>query len=171
MAGRKVAVVLVTAAVAWLLGATLHRYDGEDFADARHAYEAEVVSCDRHGPVSLRGGFGFWYECAVRTERYGTDTVKQPGFFTSDETGERIVIGENGFHRGRYEWSRRELPDRPLLSGLGYLLAFVPVLIAGLVAVLLLLVLRAAITELPRAAWRWIRRALRRVDRRPGGGV
>jgi hypothetical protein len=111
--------LVVLSPLSWLAGMTADRYTGHDFAGARARFPAVVESCRRHGPVTLRGGFGTWYSCRLTIGARTTRTVDDPGFFPDDQTGRTITVGETRVKRGKHtrtEWSRPELPQRTLLD-------------------------------------------------------
>ena len=143
---RKFLVFVALAPVFWLCAATVQRYSGHDYDDARQVYmRAEVRSCERHGPVTLRGGFGIWYSCDVALSGSVTDEIDRPGFFTSDLSGQSIVIGDNGrTSGGSHRWSRPDLPDIFLLDLISFVLALPMIGIAILVFFLGTAVVKAA---------------------------
>ncbi|WP_394616525.1 DUF6346 domain-containing protein [Lentzea sp. JNUCC 0626] len=94
---------LVIPVLGYLLGATIFNYfsdkvETEDLSDASHIIVA--TSCDRHGPVTLRG-FGYVYECrATVTNKVNGNVVTTTarGFLRPDLIGKQVA-GE-GFNRG-----------------------------------------------------------------------
>jgi hypothetical protein len=94
---------LVIPVLGYLLGATIFNYfsdkvETEDLSDASHIIVA--TSCDRHGPVTLRG-FGWVYECqATVTNKVNGNVVTTTarGFLRPELIGKQVA-GE-GFNRG-----------------------------------------------------------------------
>ncbi len=94
---------LIVPVLGYLLGATIFNYfsdkvETKDLSDASHIIVA--TSCDRHGPVTLRG-FGFVYECsATVTNKVNGNVVTTTarGFLRPDLIGKQVA-GE-GFNRG-----------------------------------------------------------------------
>jgi hypothetical protein len=94
---------LVIPVLGYLLGATIFNYfsdkvETEDLSDASHIIVA--TSCDRHGPVTLRG-FGWVYECrASVTNKVNGNVVTATarGFLRPELIGKQVA-GE-GFNRG-----------------------------------------------------------------------
>lgn len=133
--------VLLLAPASWLGAMTIGRHTGNDYADARSILTVQVQACKKHGPVTLKGGFGTWYSCRLKLNQLDTRTISDPGFFATDETGKTITIGDNGTSRGNHHWSRPELPSRPLLNILVVALG----IIAALIGVVLLIAVWGAI--------------------------
>lgn len=127
-----VVLVLLLAPLSWLGAMTVSRYTGNDFGDARSTYRVVVQSCEKHGPVTARGGFGTWYSCRVQVNDVDTRSISDPGFFPTDQTGRTITVGDNGTSRGSRDWSRPELPDRDLLDAVVILLGTFTFAVAGL---------------------------------------
>ncbi|GAA2884485.1 hypothetical protein Acy02nite_17680 [Actinoplanes cyaneus] len=133
--------VLIILAIAYVLLATamtVARFTGPDFADARRTGKAEVLGCERRGPVGLKG-FGFYEACTVSIP-WGSRrrvTIDKPGFFTDEKPGDTIVIGENPGSRGNVGYSRPELPSRGWVTLIAAVIGFIGVLpILVLLAVL-----------------------------------
>lgn len=101
---------LVIPVLGYLLGATIFNYfsdkvETEDLSEASHIIVA--TSCDRHGPVTLRG-FGYVYECraTVKNKVNGNVvTTTARGFLRPELIGKQVA-GE-GFNRGDL------YPERP----------------------------------------------------------
>ncbi|BCY05370.1 DUF6346 domain-containing protein [Actinoplanes sp. L3-i22] len=135
---RNVLGLLIILAVSFVLLATsmtVARFTGADFADARRTGEAKIVSCERRGPVSLKG-FGYYKACSVSISWSGRArvTIDKPGFFTDEKPGDTFTIGENTGSRGRIGYSRAELPSRGWVTFIAAVIGFL-----GVVPILLLL--------------------------------
>ncbi|MEU4220756.1 DUF6346 domain-containing protein [Actinoplanes sp. NPDC026623] len=146
--------VLLLLGLALVLGgtaATLGRFTGADFDEARRHGTATVEKCQRRGPVTLKG-FGYVDQCVVavswNTGPASRVVIDEPGFMKGEAPGDTFQIGENSGSRGSVSYSRPELPDR---GWVGWVSAFV-----GLLAVFALLAvyfyLRDVIKDLRRRA-------------------
>jgi hypothetical protein len=127
------AIVLVVP-VSWEISMTLSRYSGNDFDNAKYTGQALVESCERQGPIGIKGGIGFWYKCVVNVQwDDGTvdkgHKISEPGFFTEDESGRTITIGYTGGSRSGNDYARPDLPRRYALDVLGLIFAGVAVLL------------------------------------------
>ncbi|WP_436524279.1 DUF6346 domain-containing protein [Actinoplanes sp. HUAS TT8] len=134
---RDVLGVLIILAVSFVLLATsmtVARFTGADFADAGRTGEATVVSCERRGPISLKG-FGYYKACVVSVAWGGYRVrIDKPGFFTDEKPGDTFTIGENRGSRGSVGYSRAELPSRGWVTFIAAVIGFF-----GVVPILLLL--------------------------------
>lgn len=100
---HKILAFLIIPVLGYLLGATIFNYfwnkvETEDLSDASHIIVA--TSCDRHGPVTLRG-FGWVYECrATVTNKANGNVVTTTarGFLRPELIGKQVA-GE-GFNPG-----------------------------------------------------------------------
>jgi hypothetical protein len=100
---HRILAFLIIPVLGYLLGATIFNYfwnkvETEDLSEASHIIVA--TSCDRHGPVTLRG-FGWVYECrATVTNKVNGNVVTTTarGFLRPELIG-RQVAGD-GFSRG-----------------------------------------------------------------------
>jgi hypothetical protein len=117
--------VLILLAVWWLLTSlaiTLARFGGNNLDDARRRGTATVETCERHGPITLTHGFGFYDTCTVKIvwdSGYPSRVViDKPGFFNGEQAGDTFEIGENTGSRGSIGYSRAELPDRLWLAAI-----------------------------------------------------
>lgn len=129
-----IASLLVAIFVFGELALTVQGRSSPDFGDARRIGKATVVSCERQGPVGR--GFGFWYRCAADVVWEGgfsgRYTFDRRDFIHADEVGTTFTIGENaGSRTSGVSYSRPEAPHRPLVVGIGLVLAvaaFIPAL-------------------------------------------
>jgi hypothetical protein len=118
---HKLFAFLITPVLGYLIGATIfnHFWDKPetDLSGASHIITAR--SCERHGPVALRG-FGYWYECRATVENKmngNVVTATARGFLNPDLIG-KPVAGD-GFRRGEL------FPERPYAGwGMVLLLPF-----------------------------------------------
>lgn len=100
---HKILAFLIIPVLGYLLGATIFNYfsdkvETEDLSDASHIIVA--TSCDRHGPVTLRG-FGYVYECRATVANKvngNVVTATARGFLRPELIGKQVA-GE-GFNRG-----------------------------------------------------------------------
>lgn len=101
---RRVLVLVVMPLFGYLTGATIfnHFWNTIEPGDVANAELVAVVkSCERHGPVTLRG-FGFHYECAVETRFRpvgSTHTWTVTGWFAPEDIGKEYAVGTT--RRGR----------------------------------------------------------------------
>ncbi|MFC3893214.1 DUF6346 domain-containing protein [Lentzea rhizosphaerae] len=109
---------LIIPVLGYLLGATIfnhfwNKVETEDLSEASHIIVA--TSCDRHGPVTLRG-FGYVYECrATVTNKVNGNVVTATtrGFLNPELVGKEVA--GTGFRRGDL------YPERPY-AGWGVIL-------------------------------------------------
>lgn len=155
VAARFVVLILLVV-FSWQLGWTIAQFTGPDIADAKRTGQATVRSCERHGPVG--NILGYWHECTAEVV-WADGSVDQvtpdkPNFFSADEIGSTVTIGDMGSRTGGQSYARAELPSRPLVV----VVAGIFVLVAVLLGALLLWI-----------AWAALRQALRPGRRREGG--
>jgi hypothetical protein len=120
------------------LAITFSRLSGDDFDDARREGSAQVISCDRQGPITTKG-FGYWQRCTttVTWDEGGTDDrIVVDLAFRSTDVGKQVRVGDLGEYRYQQELVRADAPYRPWLLWIGILvgiIAFVPTLIVVLI--------------------------------------
>jgi hypothetical protein len=128
--------IVVVGAAAGLLGlaVTFARLAGKDFGDANRQGRAQVTSCVDHGPVSNKG-FGFWQSCTatISWDDGDADRVTAGAVFRSSDIGTDVRVGDLGRYRTSNELARADTPHRPWLTWIGYIVGFVPALIAILI--------------------------------------
>ncbi|WP_250000930.1 DUF6346 domain-containing protein [Actinoplanes sp. M2I2] len=129
-------VILLVSAVVFFLGArTVNRFTGADFDDADRRGTATVESCERHGPITLKG-FGYVDECTVDivwSDGEGpTVLIDKPGFMKGEKPGETFEIGQNSGSRGSIAYSRPEVSPHGWATALTIVLAAIAFLfVAG----------------------------------------
>ncbi|MEN3612576.1 DUF6346 domain-containing protein [Plantactinospora sp. ZYX-F-223] len=114
------------------LSMTAAMFTGTDFDDAERTGQATVRSCERYGPVGH--GFGYWAECRAEVVWSDGDrevlTPGKRGFFSVDEVGTTVTIGDLGYSRGGRSLAREERPPRPLATVVAAAFAMIAVLLA-----------------------------------------
>jgi hypothetical protein len=127
--------VLILLAVSWLLASlafTLARFTGNSLDDARRRGTATVETCERHGPITLTHGFGFYDACTVKivwdNDYPSRVVIGKPGFFNGEQAGDTFEIGENTGSRGLIGYSRAELPDRLWIAAIAGVILFIGVI-------------------------------------------
>ncbi|GAA2464918.1 DUF6346 domain-containing protein [Winogradskya humida] len=123
------------------LSLTVQGYTNPDFRDRDLTGQATVVSCERHGPIGY--GIGYWDRCTADIVWDGgfaeRKTFTRRNFLGDDEVGRTVTIGRgSGFKGGGYTYSRPELPNRPLVTAAGVVLAL-PAVIPALLLILAVL--------------------------------
>ena len=129
-----VAMLLALSFVLTATAMTIARFTGHDFADAGRTGTATVQTCDRRGPISLKG-FGYWQRCTVSVAWNGGPStlvlIDEPGFIKGEKPGDTFQIGEHRGSRGSVGYSRPELPDRGWVTAIGialWIVGFLPAL-------------------------------------------
>lgn len=130
--GSLLGVLILLALSAVLLGAaaTVSRWTGAPYDEARKVGTATVEECERRGPISLKG-FGFYDRCTLEV-RWGTGpsrlVIDDPGFMMGEKPGDQFQIGENSGFRGSISYSRPELPDRGWVGAIAFVFGLLAVL-------------------------------------------
>jgi hypothetical protein len=101
-----------------MVASTLSAYSGTDFSAARRTGQAQVLSCDRRGPVGLLQ-LGYWDDCTVKTRWNDGNTftgkLGKRNLFTAADIGKTVEIGDNGRKRSGHVYSRPDKPEKPAL--------------------------------------------------------
>ncbi|XVU29801.1 DUF6346 domain-containing protein [Actinoplanes sp. CA-054009] len=128
---------------------TLLSYNGNDFDDARRIGQATVESCERRGPIGLI--YGYWDECLVSVAWdngvHQRSYFDKPHLFEAGEVGTTVQIGENGYGRSGFRYSRPDFEPQPLLATLGVILFIAAAIPAAIVIWILWLAARAMIRK------------------------
>src|SRR5689334_9910698 len=103
-------VILLLLAVVFYMGSrTVNRFTSADFDDADRRGVATVKSCERRGPITLKG-FGYYDRCTVDlvwSDGEGpTIVLDKPGFMRGEKPGDTFEIGRNAGTRGSVEIGR-----------------------------------------------------------------
>lgn len=127
--------LVLSAFVLVQLSMTVAQYTGPDIGDAKRTGQADVQSCQQHGPVG--NGFGYWEQCTARvTWDDGTAETVRPdkrGLFSANDVGKTVTIGDLGYGRSGRSLARTELPDRPAIV----VASAIPLIIAVLIGMAL----------------------------------
>ncbi|GLZ31934.1 hypothetical protein Lesp02_41220 [Lentzea sp. NBRC 105346] len=114
---HKLIAFLIVPLLGYLVGATIfiQFYDEIETGDLANAeYVAVARSCERQGPLTLRG-FGYWWECRADVTRVAenvTRTMSTRGFLRPEHIGKKVAV--NTTRAGR-----EIVPEERPYQGLG----------------------------------------------------
>ncbi len=117
---HKLTAFLILPVLGYLLGATIfiHFYDQiEPGVPADTGYVAVAKTCERHGPVTMRG-FGYWWACQAEVTRLADGakrTMSTRGFLKPEHIGHQVAVNTT-------RNDRELVPEERPRQGLGGLL-------------------------------------------------